>query len=341
MALDIKSFSEKVGVSTATVSRAFSGNGRINSATRTRILEAAERLGFSPNVHAQRLNNKRTGMLGLYYTFSDEAIFDYYNMELAQEIAKAAETREYSVHLELGRSGKALDEKRLRDLTSGFGLDGFIVVSDSLTSSSRLLKAIRGCPAVVISGETWKPVGQEIAVELDVTTGIREAIATLAGLGHKRIAFLSGNGPPAKLSAFKFALEENGLKFEPSLVAPAHKSFADGQLGFENVYRYKPTAVLCATDVLAMGTLNQASKLKCRVPKDVSVVGIDDLGFTAFTTPALATVGIPRDQIASTAVGRLLARIDGGDAHAVKGPSRYVISSYFLNRGSISKASVS
>jgi len=338
MSLDIKTFSELVGVSTATVSRAFSGNGRISKQTQTRILEEARRLDFSPNIHAQRLNRKRTNMIGLYYTFSEEAIFDYYNMELAQEIAKAAEKHGYSVHLELGRQGKKDEDQRLRELTSGLGLDGVIVVSDGLASGSRLIRSIRRCPVAIISGQTWKPIGNEIVIELDVTSGIREATAALVRLGHTRIAYMSANGRTSKPSAFRFALGENGLTYDESLFVTANKTFASGQDAFESVIRHKPTAILCATDILALGALNQAHILKFRVPQDISIVGMDDLGFTAFTTPSLATVGIPRDQIASTAVGRLLARIESGDNAATHSASRYVISSYFLNRSSVSKA---
>ena len=338
MSLDIKTFSKIVGVSTATVSRAFSGNGRINKQTQTRILAEARRLEFSPNIHARRLNSKKTGLIGLYYTFSEEAIFDYYNMELAQEIAKAAERSGYSVHLELGRPGQDSDDQRLHDLTGGLGLDGVIVVWDGLSSGTRLVKSIQRCPVAVISGKTWQAVGSEIAIELDVTSGIREAVAALAKLGHERIAFINAVGRRTKSSAYKFALEENGLSYDASLEVTADKYFTDGQQAFEALIRYKPTAVLCATDVLALGALNRASVLKCRVPEDVSIVGMDDLGFTAFTTPSLATVGIPRDQIAATAVGRLLARIDAGDKPSGAALSRYKISSYFLNRGSVSRA---
>lgn len=331
--LDIKSFSEKIGVSTATVSRAFSGRGRISPTTRTRVLKEAKRLGFVPNVHASRLNSRKTGVIGLYYTFSDEVIFDYYNMELAQELAIAAEKRDYSIHLELGRAGGTSDKTRMRELSIGNGMDGVVVVSDSKTNGQHMVKSVKGCPVVVITSESWTPIHNEVTVELDVTSGIREAISTLAQMGHQKIGFLDSGSHGIKKRAFRFALEEHNLRYDEKLVAIADKSFSDGQLAFERIYRYKPTAILCATDIIALGAMNRANKIKCRVPEDISIVGIDDLGFTAFTTPGLATVGIPRDQVAATTIDQLIARFESDGQKT--GVSRYIISSYFLNRASV------
>ncbi|WP_309383301.1 LacI family DNA-binding transcriptional regulator [Cerasicoccus frondis] len=334
MPLDIVEFSKQIGVSTATVSRAFSGRGRISEKTRERVLEEARARGFSPNVHASRLNSKRTNQIGLYYSFSEDPIFDYYNMELAQEIAKAAEKRGQAVHLELSRTGKG-ENHRLRQLTGGGGLDGIILVVDGRTSGARLLESVQGCPVVVVTNRAWAPIQKEIVVELDIFSGMVDAVRDLASLGHKRIGFIGGTGITAKVNGFRRILEDCKLTVDPKLIAEGSVSFSDGQKAFHQVASQRPSAVFCATDVLAMGALNEANAMGLNVPGDISIVGMDDLAFTAYTTPSLSTVGIPRSQIAKTAVDSIISQLDDEESESPRALAKHVIGSYYVPRASV------
>jgi DNA-binding LacI/PurR family transcriptional regulator len=339
MSLDIKSFSERIGVSTATVSRAFSGKGRISKKTQAHILAEAKLHGFSPNIHAQRLNRKKSEVIGLYYSFGEEPIFDYYNMELAQEIAKAAEQRGYSLHLELGGKEPEQIESRLSELSSGYALDGVIIVSDGRASSQRLLQSIKRCPVAVITGAAWQTEKSEIAVELDIESGMRAAIKELVQLGHQRIGFICGAARTGKLTSFRNALSSYGISLAPELVIEKAKSFADGQQGLKTLLPQAPSAIFCATDILAMGALNGAQAMGYNVPNDLSIVGMDDLAFTAFTTPGLSTIGIPRAQVAKTTVDLLLGQIEReSESTTPNVGSRHSIQSYFVARGSIANA---
>lgn len=334
MALDIVEFSKQVGVSTATVSRAFSGRGRISDKTRTRILKDARRLGFIPNVHASRLNLKRTSQIGLFYSFSKEPIFDYYNMELAQEIAKAAEKRGQALHLELNRSGKS-NEDRLRQLTHGAALDGIILVVDGRASGARLLKVISDCPVVVVTSKPWTPIGKEIVVELDVFMGMAEAVRDLASQGHERIGFIDTVANGGKSAGFTKIMRDVGLPVDPRIIIEGSVSFADGQKAFHKLAPQQPSAILCATDILAMGALNEASGMGLRVPQDISLVGMDDLAFAAYTTPSLSSVGIPRSQIAKAAIDSILSQLDDEESDTPRASTRHVIGSYYVPRSSI------
>lgn len=334
MSLDIIEFSKQIGVSTATVSRAFSGRGRISEKTRKRVLEEAKNRGFAPNVHASRLNSKRTNQIGLYYGFSADPIFDYYNMELAQEIAKAAEQRGLAVSLELGRSG-ANENDRLRQLSRGAGLDGVILVVDGRTSGVRLLESIQGCPVAVFSNRPWTPVGKEIIIELDILSGMGDAVRDLVSKGHDRIGFIGGSGIADKLNRFRKVLAENQLLVDPQLIVEGCVSFADGQRAFHRIASQRPSAILCATDVLAMGALNEAKAMGMEVPADISVVGMDDLAFTAYTTPSLSTVGIPRTQIAKTAVESILSQLEDEESRRPRAAAKHVIGSYYVPRASV------
>ena len=335
MSLDIIAFSKKIGVSTATVSRAFSGRGRISEKTRERVLEEAKKLGFSPNVHASRLNSKRTKQIGLYYGFSEDPIFDYYNMELAQEIAKAAELRGQAVNLELSRSGETETNDRLRQLSRGGGLDGIVLVVDGRASGARLLESIEGCPVVVVTNRPWAPIRKEIVIELDVVSGMSEAVRDLAEMGHRRIGFIGGTGITDKLNSFREILAEHDLPVDPMLIAEGSSSFSEGQKAFHRLAAQRPSAIFCATDVLAMGALNEASAMGMGVPENISIVGMDDLAFSAYTTPSLSTVGIPRTQIAKTAIDSILAQLDAEESKTPRASTKHVIGSYYVPRASV------
>ncbi|EIQ00633.1 transcriptional regulator [Opitutaceae bacterium TAV1] len=314
--MDIKKFSRLAGVSTATVSRAFSGRGRIREATRARIFELAAEHGYTPNIHAQRLNASRTSIIAVYYSFSTAPIFDYYNMELAQEIAKAAGARGYTTNLELGqKTGEP--SPGLQRAAAGGGLDGIILVADSRAGALAFLQRFKSLPVVIIANDAWNLPEAAGLVRIQQESGINEAVSALKAAGHTRIGFIHGLADAAKHDAFLRALRTQGLDASSAPAASGPLSFEDGERAVGELLPAKVTAVLCSTDILALGAISGADKRGVRVPGDLSIVGIDNLSFTPFTRPPLASVGIPRTEIASAAVATLDQLVE--DATATDG----------------------
>ena len=199
--MDIRTFASLVGVSTATVSRAFSGRGVVGAKTREHVLGEARRLNFSPNILARRLSMRSSGMLGLYYSFGDEPVFDYYNMELAQEVTKAAADAGYGLHLELApRRTPVQDDPatRLATLAAGKSLDGIVLVSDGRESARALFAQTGGTPAVVITGEPLDGLPFLAQIVIDFVPGIRAAVDHLVADGHRRIGCIRGLGDGAR-----------------------------------------------------------------------------------------------------------------------------------------------
>lgn len=333
--MDIRKFAQLAGVSTATVSRAFSGRGRIKEATRKRIFELADRHGYTPNIHAQRLNASQTSIIAVYYSFSTAAIFDYYNMELAQEISKAAGARGYTVNLELTQKTEE-PSLELQRSAAGGGLDGIILVADSREGASKFLKIFKSLPVVVIANHAWELPEAAGLVRISQDTGIHQAVAHLRAENHQRIGFIHGMADSAKHAAFTSALRENGLDAENAPQTTGPISFEDGERAIGELLDMNVTAVVCSTDILALGAISGADKRGVRVPDDLAVVGIDNLAFSAFTRPPLASVGIPRTEIAEASVSILhqLVTGDGGeDGH----PARqfiHTINTHFIRRAS-------
>lgn len=299
--MDIKTFSRIAGVSTATISRAFNGTGRINAETRERVFKVAKEHGYTPNIHAQRLNLRKASIIGVYYSFSREPIFDYYHMELAQELAKAAAKQGYTIHLELAQNIEE-PSTTLRRVVSGGGLDGLILVGDTREGAIELLKDFSGCPCVVIANRSWDLPEAAGLVCLNQDAGIQEAVDRFVALGHKRIGYIRGDSGGVKYEAFVKAMKSHRMPVPASHVAEGPTAFHNGERAIGELLSAGVTAVLCSTDILALGAISGAAARGVIVPRDLSVVGIDNLAFTAFTLPALASIGIPRREIAEAAV---------------------------------------
>ncbi|WP_309399434.1 LacI family DNA-binding transcriptional regulator [Cerasicoccus maritimus] len=332
--MDIREFSEIVGVSTATVSRAFSGRGRISKKTQERILEEARKHGFAPNINARRLSSKFSGVIGLYYTFGEEIIFDYYNMELAQEIAKACAGRGISLHLVL-RSPSQPD-LQLNNLIAGKGLDGVIIVADSERSLDGLGKVISDCPTIVIANQVWSNHLSTGFIHLDFESGIEQAVQTLVRLGHRRIGFIRGLSDDTKLKAYQTALVASGIKVDQSLIVNGPKTIEDGQRAVGILLKKKIDAVVCCTDLLAIGALQGAVKLGVSVPEQLSIVGMDDLALASQTSPPLSSIGVPRSKIAASAIQMLESVMSASDGNAAAAPQfMHTVNTFFVERESI------
>ena len=335
--MDIREFSSLVGVSTATVSRAFSGRGRISKKTQERILSEAHKHGFSPNINARRLSSRLSGVIGLYYTFSDEIIFDYYNMELAQEIAKTCAERSISLHLVLRSQSRK--DLQLNHLVAGKGLDGVIIVTDSQRSLDGLGDVIHNCATVVVSNQIWTDNPSRGFIHLDFDSGIAQAVTRLVSLGHRRIGFIRGLMDESKFEAYTRALMQNGISLDQELVTTASKTILDGQRAISSLLKKNITAVICCTDLLAFGALQGAINESVSVPDELSIVGMDDLALTSQTAPPLSSIGVPRNRIAEGAVKMLDQMLDAPkDSEGQHGRFMHTVSTFLVDRASIAPA---
>jgi DNA-binding LacI/PurR family transcriptional regulator len=310
--MDIHEFSKLAGVSTATVSRAFSGKGRISVKTQERVLKVARKHGFAPNIHAQRMHSKQSGVIGLLYSFSAEPIFDYYNMELAAEIANAASRCGYATQLELTDEPQ-IKNKHLMSLVDGKGVDGLILVADSEESAREFLGSAPKCCCVVISTQLWPNCSATGQVHIDFRMGIGQALDSLIEQGHRRIGFLRGFSEETKAQAYLDTMRRHGLAVLPEWICEGPKTYEDGANAMRQLMKSDISAVLCSTDVLAMGAMHAAIEKGLRIPEDMSVIGIDNLPFTPFTTPALSSIGVSRRQIGEAAMDLLSRAINDKD----------------------------
>ena len=310
MAATIADVARRAGVSTATVSRALSGAGRTSEATRARVQEAAEALGYRPSGLGRALKRRETRTIGLLVTDIGNPFFP----QVVRAVEDEAHARGYGVVL-----GNASDdpERELAyiDLLLDRRVDGLIVASSRATRRHAERLASASMPVVLVNSEA--PSATLHGIATDHRAGSRLAGQHLTELGHRDIAHISA---PEELAAaagprrdgMRDALAVAGV--DPSTLRLVE---SDGSVdgGADATQRLlaagRPTALACYNDLVAIGALRALRRAGLSVPDDVSVIGFDDIELAAWTDPPLTTVRQPVVELGRRAVERIATELAG------------------------------
>lgn len=322
------------GVSQSTVSRVLSGAPTtvpIADDTRERVVAVARKLGYRPNPLARGLRGMRTMLLGVIV----RDITDPFFASAIEAVSIAAGARGYNVVLGHAH-GRADEAIALWAVLEARHCDAILLLGD-MSDQPRLIEDLRGSVVPVVA--VWQGSSRHgiASVSVDNRAGIRAALEHLAGLGHRRIAFLAGRRLGDILEreeAYGRIMGELGEPIRDGWLHHASNDPTGGARALATMLALPepPTAVVASTDVLAIGVLFEAHARGIRVPDDLSVTGFDDIPLAAFTVPALTTVRMPVREMIGRALGML---IDDGVAPAdperwqpaILGPSLVVRSS--------------
>ena len=297
----------RAGVSQPLVSLVLSNNptARIAPDTRERVLRAAEALGYRANVVARSLVQRRSYAIGLVVPDLSNQFFAH----VVSGAERVAVEEGYAVLLCEQRGGsidRHLDALRSRQV------DGLIL--DAAGASSIPEELLDGINVVLIDQPSQRWPG----VASDAEGAGRLAAEHLVGLGHRRIAFV---GPSADVHSFRMrergftrALREAGVGVDTELLRRAPATVAGGHAAMRSLMTLgqAPTAVFFANDLLALGAYKACAQLGVAIPRDVSLVGCDDIEFAQLVTPELTTVAVPARELGARAA-RLLVRDLAGD----------------------------
>ncbi|MQA04376.1 MAG: substrate-binding domain-containing protein [Streptosporangiales bacterium] len=312
MAVSLKDVAAVAGVSIKTVSNVVHDYPHVTPATRQRVLDAIESLGYRPNLSARNLRRGRTDLIALALPQLDAPYF----AELARFVIKAAEEQSWTVLID------QTDGLRDRELVAVQGL-GTNLVDGVLLSPLALgrddLAEIRVDIPLVLLGELVSH-GPACHVAIDNVAAARQAVDHLTGLGRRRVAAIGAQetaaGETARLrqAGYEAALTAAGLPVVPELIASADDfSRATGAAAMQALLALPdpPDAVFCFSDLLALGAVRTLYERGLRVPDDVAVMGFDDIEEGAYSVPTLSTVAPDKEQIAAEAVRTLAARVRG------------------------------
>ncbi|MBE1878651.1 LacI family DNA-binding transcriptional regulator [Myceligenerans sp. TRM 65318] len=312
----------RAGVSIKTVSNVVNGYPHIRPATRERVEEAIDHLGYRINETARSLRTRRTDMITLAVP---ELSLPYF-AELADSVIQAADARGLTVLIEQTSHGRArevdvLTGKR-RNMT-----DGLIFSPLELGPEDLALFDV-DFPLVVLGERVFGAPADHVT--MNNVAAAKAATLHLASLGRKRIAVVGGHegeqvGSAAlRTTGYRQGLEEAGLPYDPALVAEAglwHRSTGAEAMGTLLDDGVEVDGVFALNDALALGALHALHTRGLDVPGDVAVIGFDDIDDARYSVPTLSSVDPGREQIAQTAVDLLVARITGTET----GPFRRVI----------------
>jgi len=296
-------------VSRATVSRVMNGRLSVAPEIVARVRAAAERLNYRPSDLARSLSLGRTNMVALVVPDLGNPLFQ----QILRGITNASAAAGYKVLV--AETAENPDAEAAIAIEARRRCDALIMVSPRMDEDQLLELLPQVQPVILVNRQGPAEVS---SVVVDYGRAVRIVVDHLVGLGHRRLAFLSGPAASAsnrlRLRALDVAEREiPGLEL---VRLECGWSIEDGYAAVERVLESRATAVVAFNDLVAFGLLARLNEVGVAVPVDLSVTGMDDIGLARFAVPSLTTVRVPQKDLGELAWQRLHA--------AIAGPSRAV-----------------
>ncbi len=309
----MKEVAEHARVSLSTVSYVVNNSGPVAADRRARVLAAVRELRYTPNEAARRLKRRSALAIGM---FVPDLMNQFFAL-LAQGVERAASERDVLVVLSASEGNDETESRNARLLRSQ-RVDGVIYISGTAASTSSLLELTSLGPVVLV--DERRPGLDLPAVLSDGRRGAREIARYVLDQGHASVAVIAGPASSwtaeQRLAGYREAFA--ALGHDPDQLAVFVGDYRQGS-GRELAARAldgppseRPTALLCANDLMAIGAIEYCKAAGLRVPEDVSIVGFDDIPMAGLLTPRLTTVSQPALEMGYQATIMLLELIGGG-----------------------------
>jgi len=306
----IKDVAKVAGVSISTVSRVLNDSQGVREELKQKVLDAVQKLNYHSNAIARALKGMPMKTLGLLIPSIENPFFP----SMVRGVQDEAHRNGYTVFL-CNTDGSGIVEETQFKLLLDKKVDGIILVASKYTT--RYLKTGIEFPIVMIDRYVNSPNFSYVTV--DHALGVKLAIEHLYYLGHKRIAFLGSkllsSGAKERFQSYKRYIEELNMKFDDSLVILGDYTYESGIKMVEELMKRKTKfdSILCGNDLIAFGVVEGLKKYGIKVPKDVSVVGYDDITFSSYHNPKLTTIHQPTYEIGQMVTRIVIDMITGAD----------------------------
>lgn len=315
MEVTIKDVAREANVAPSTVSRVIQDSPSISEATKKRVREVMERLGYYPNFQAQSLAGRSSRAIGV--VMPNSAFQSFQNpffAEVLRGIAKVANQQRYGIYLSTSATEESIYEEVVT-MVQGKRVAGVLLLysrkDDALISY--LMKA--NVPFTVI-GRPYKKEQQITYVDNDNIQIAIEMTEYLIQLGHKRIAFIGGNLEFVvtldRLKGYEEALGKHGIDLDHQLIAnhPAIEEETEQIIHYFMSLPSPPTAIVTQDDLIAYKILSHLEALEIRVPDDVSILSINNHTLSEHSRPPLSSVDIGIVQLGCEATSCLIEQIE-------------------------------
>lgn len=313
-AVTLKDIARAAGVSVTTVSMALRQNPLIREATRQKVLETARQLRYRHNLHARCLRRGKSEQIGLL-------AFDLglrSALRKMEAVDRAIWARGYRTLVRNAARHAEMEQEFIKECASNT-VDGLVIIQHSphLTRTALQLLMDLGTPIVTLEPI---PDAEIDCVTVDRRYGAWIATRHLLALGHRRIALLHGSLAIStnrqRVEGYADALRECNLPVQEELLIETGPGYDGGYQAAQRALVARPTALFANNDDIAIGAMRALREAGLHVPRDVAVVGFDNLEIAAFAPVPLTTVAQPVEEIAGLAVERLFQQIEkGGEGH--------------------------
>jgi DNA-binding LacI/PurR family transcriptional regulator len=326
----IKDVAREAGVSVGTASQALRESPAVRDATRRRVQVVAKRLRYQPSALARGLVTRRTHTVGLLISDIANPFF----IRAVRAIEDVAQENGYNVILCNTDEDAAKETQYLRVLMEK-RVDGIILATTA--GSRQMVRDVRWRRIPLVLFDRELPGVATDLVKVDGVTGGRLATEHLLRLGHRRIAIIHGpvvrSTGAERLQGYLDALRAAGLQPDPTLIREGNFKQESGRVLARQLLALtpRPSALFCTNNLMTVGALQTLGEQGVRMPKDLSLIGYDDMEWWTLTHPPLTTVGQPVYELGREAMRLLLAQIE---APGRRRPQRVVLKPELLTRAS-------
>lgn len=304
----LEDVAKRAKVSIATVSRVVNSVGPVKNSTRARVLKAIQELKYHPNIHARTLAGGKSRTLGMIVSNLENPFF----LDIFRALESDAHRRGYEVLV-------ANTDYRARQLVSsvhlmmGRRLAGLAVIVSEMEPS--LIQELTESNLPIVFYDVGTPARNISNIKVRYEKGMQRVVEYLYSVGHRRMAFVGHHTSLEPLLDRKKSFLDT-MKRYAGEVEHATVADCDGPVGGQQATRqllasgFKPTAIICVNDFMALGVVRELREHGLEVPRDVSVTGYDNISLSEYAFPPLTTVNIPREMIGHLAFSALVPEHD-------------------------------
>jgi LacI family transcriptional regulator len=327
----LKDLAAKLNLSITTVSRALTGYDDVAEATRQRVLQAAEEMGYVPDVTARRLKKGRTDTIGFVIPTSGPRFSDPFFSELLAGIGNEAARHNYDLLVSTQSPDTPEEQAAYRRMVESRIVDGLLVVRTRVKDHRIEYLAKVGFPFVAF-GRSDLDVDFPY-VDENGAHGLAQVTQHLIDLGHRQLAFIAA--PPSLMfcvsrrAGLEATLKRNGLTLQPEYVVAGDLTQRGGFRAMNQLLDLPnpPTAVIACNDLMALGAISAAQKRGLMVGRDAAITGFDDIPLAEHSHPPLTTIHQPIYGIGRQICDMLVRLIQGeelAESHVLLEPKLIV-----------------
>ncbi|WP_158681624.1 LacI family DNA-binding transcriptional regulator [Microbulbifer pacificus] len=315
--MSIKKVAKLAGVSTATVSRYLNSPEQVKEKTRNKVQAAIDAVGYAPNALARNFRRGKTSLIVVVLP----AVGDPFLDGVMRGVWRVADEQGYSILIRDTQSNShEFDE--YTDMVFSKQADGILLLASisPFEEATANRGSARAHPPLVLGLES---VSAELShfpsVRVDNIAAAADGTDYLIQLGHQRIGFITG-----KRDSLLTRDREKGYRkaMRKAKLAVSNDWIVEGEQSIDGARRatrrlldleQRPTALFCANDEMALGALHEIKSAGLRIPRDISVIGFDDIRYAEIADPPLTTIAQPAEEIGERSMRRLCQVIDGGE----------------------------